>query len=156
MQAIYNLTDGNPFFCEEIFTSLIAAGDIYFTEGGWQRKPLSQIDIPGSVQRSIEQRLSQLGQPAGHLLNLAAVSGRSFDFAVLQALTGNNDRELLALVKELLGILSDPEQLMAVIRGELEAIRSALEATDHHRERAARMLGMSRTTLWRKMKQYRL
>jgi two-component system response regulator HydG len=37
---------------------------------------------------------------------------------------------------------------------ELAAIRSALEAADSHRERAARMLGMSRTTLWRKMKEY--
>jgi two-component system response regulator HydG len=39
---------------------------------------------------------------------------------------------------------------------EREAIRSALEATSHHRERAARMLGMSRTTLWRKMKEHGL
>jgi transcriptional regulator of acetoin/glycerol metabolism len=39
---------------------------------------------------------------------------------------------------------------------EREAIRSALEATDHHRERAARMLGMSRTTLWRRIKEYGL
>ncbi len=37
---------------------------------------------------------------------------------------------------------------------ELAAIRSALEAADNHRERAARMLGMSRTTLWRKMREY--
>jgi len=39
---------------------------------------------------------------------------------------------------------------------EREAIRSALEATEHHREQAARMLGMSRTTLWRKIKEYGL
>ncbi len=39
---------------------------------------------------------------------------------------------------------------------ERAAIRSALEAADHHREKAARMLGMSRTTLWRKMKEYGL
>jgi two-component system response regulator HydG len=37
---------------------------------------------------------------------------------------------------------------------ERAAIRSALEAADRHRERAARMLGMSRTTLWRKMREY--
>ena len=39
---------------------------------------------------------------------------------------------------------------------EIAAIRSALEAADNHRERAARMLGMSRTTLWRKMREYGL
>jgi predicted ATPase len=102
LKAIYSLTDGNPFFTEEIFTSLIASGDIYFTEGHWRRKPLSQINIPGNVQRLVEQRLSQLSQPAVRLLDLAAVSGRSFDFADLQALTGQSDSELLALVKELM------------------------------------------------------
>jgi predicted ATPase/DNA-binding NarL/FixJ family response regulator len=102
VEAIYNLTDGNPFFTEEIFTSLIATGDIYFTEGRWRRKPLSQINIPGNVQRLVQQRLGQISQAARQLLNLAAVSGRSFDFAVLQTLTGHSDSQLLALVKELM------------------------------------------------------
>jgi DNA-binding CsgD family transcriptional regulator/tetratricopeptide (TPR) repeat protein len=102
VDAIYNLTDGNPFFTEEIFTSLIATGDIYFTEGRWRRKPLSQINIPGNVQRLVQQRLGQIRQTARQVLNLAAVSGRSFDFAVLQALTGHSDSQLLALVKELM------------------------------------------------------
>lgn len=39
---------------------------------------------------------------------------------------------------------------------ERAAIRAALDAAENHRERAARMLGMSRTTLWRKMKDYGL
>ncbi len=39
---------------------------------------------------------------------------------------------------------------------ERAAILAALEASDGHREKAARMLGMSRTTLWRKMKDYGL
>jgi DNA-binding NtrC family response regulator len=40
--------------------------------------------------------------------------------------------------------------------GEKAAIESALEAAAGHRVKAARMLGMSRTTLWRKMKEYGL
>jgi len=42
------------------------------------------------------------------------------------------------------------------VRAERAAIVAALDAADGHRERAARMLGMSRTTLWRKMKEYGL
>ncbi len=102
LEAIYSLTEGNPFFTEEIFTSLIASGDIYFTEGRWQRKPLSQINIPGNVQRLVQQRVGQISQTARQLLDLAAISGRSFDFAVLQALTGHNEKELLVLIKELM------------------------------------------------------
>lgn len=41
-------------------------------------------------------------------------------------------------------------------QAERTAIAAALDAADGHRERAARMLGMSRTTLWRKMKDYGL
>jgi predicted ATPase len=100
--AIYSLTEGNPFFAEEICTSLIASGDIYYADNQWRRKPLSQIDIPDSIQRMIQQRLEQISQPARRLLDLAAVSGRSFDFAVLQILTGHDEGELLALVKELM------------------------------------------------------
>ena len=39
---------------------------------------------------------------------------------------------------------------------EQEAIRAALDETDGVKSRAAEMLGMSRTTLWRKMKEYGL
>jgi len=103
VEAIYSLTEGNPFFAEEIFTTLIASGDIYYAGSQWRRKPLSQIDIPDSVQRLVQQRLGRISPAARQLIDLAAVSGRSFDFAVLQALTGHGDGELLALVKELMG-----------------------------------------------------
>ena len=100
--AIHTLTDGNPFFTEEVFTALIAAGDIYFVKGGWRRKPLAQMAIPDSVQRSVRQRLDRVSPQAAQLLNLAAISGRSFDFRVLQTLTGHRDDEMLALIKELI------------------------------------------------------
>ncbi|MDX1520119.1 MAG: tetratricopeptide repeat protein, partial [Anaerolineae bacterium] len=102
VEAIYTLTEGNPFFAEEICTSLIARGDIYYVDSQWRRKPLPQIDIPDSVQRLVQQRLDRISPPAKQLIDLAAVSGRSFDFAVLQALTGHSDSELLVLIKELM------------------------------------------------------
>jgi predicted ATPase/DNA-binding CsgD family transcriptional regulator len=100
--AIYRLTEGNPFFAEEICTSLIASGDIYYTDNQWRRKPLSQIDIPDSIQRVVQRRLDHLSQDARRLLDLAAVSGHSFDVTILQALTGHSDGELLGLMKELM------------------------------------------------------
>ena len=102
VEAIYSLTEGNPFFAEEICTSLIASGDIYFSENQWRRKPLSQIDIPDSVQRVVQQRLGHISRPARQVADLAAVSGRSFDFAVIQELTGHSDEVLLDLIKELM------------------------------------------------------
>ena len=36
------LTDGNPFFIEEILKSLIVAGEIFYEDGTWNRRPLSE------------------------------------------------------------------------------------------------------------------
>lgn len=98
--AVYSLTEGNPFFAEEICTSLIASGDLYYARDHWRRKPLSQIDIPGSIQRLVQQRLDRVSRSARQLLDLAAVSGRTFDVGVLQALTGHDEAVFLDLVKE--------------------------------------------------------
>ena len=34
------LTEGNPFFIEELLKSLIEAGDIFYEHGRWERKEL--------------------------------------------------------------------------------------------------------------------
>jgi PAS domain S-box-containing protein len=47
-------------------------------------------------------------------------------------------------------------ELSADEADEMARIRSALEKAHYRREKAAALLGMSRTTLWRKMKEYRL
>jgi len=46
--------------------------------------------------------------------------------------------------------------LSASERSEVERLLDALERSRFRRESAARLLGISRTTLWRKMKEYRL
>ena len=102
LDAIFALTEGNPFFIEEVLKSLIAAGDIYYTLQGWDRKPLTDLRIPNSVQEAVRQRLAQLSDSARQLLTLAAVTGRRFDFSLLSALIEYDESKLLELVKELI------------------------------------------------------
>ena len=102
ISAIYRLAEGNPFFSEEICAALIASGDLYLQGDQWRRKPLSQLEIPDSLQRLIQTRLEQISAPARQLIDLAAVSGRSFDIAVLQQLTGRSEADLLERLKELI------------------------------------------------------
>ena len=99
---IYSLSEGNPFFVEEILKSLIAVGDIFYTDGRWDRKSLSELHIPRSVQDALQQRTDRLSESARRVLILAAVAGRRFDFALLQQLTRHDEQELLALMKELI------------------------------------------------------
>ncbi len=49
-----------------------------------------------------------------------------------------------------------PAEFSAEQAVEARRIVAALEATRYHRERAAEQLGISRSTLWRKMKEYRI
>ena len=99
---IYALTEGNPFFIEESLKSLIAAGDIFYADGRWNRKPLGELRIPRSVKDAVQQRTDRLSDSARQVLTLAAVAGRRFDFALLQQLTRHAEPDLLALMKELI------------------------------------------------------
>jgi len=102
LQAIHGLTDGNPFFIEEVLRALIAAGDIYQTGGRWDRKELAQLHVPRSIQDAVERRTERLGSPALEVLRLAAVAGRVFDFAALEALTSYSESSLLEIMRELI------------------------------------------------------
>jgi transcriptional regulator of acetoin/glycerol metabolism len=53
-------------------------------------------------------------------------------------------------VPRISGIIA--EALDEPARAERDRIEGALDATDGHRERAAAILGMSRTTLWTRMR----
>jgi DNA-binding CsgD family transcriptional regulator/uncharacterized protein HemY len=102
VEALYTITEGNPFFVEEMLKSLSAAGDLAFTSDDWNRIPLQSLHLPRSVQIAVQQRLNQLSAEAREVLTLAAVTGRRFDFDLLQMLTGHDDMTLIRLIKELI------------------------------------------------------
>src|SRR2546430_639956 len=101
LDTLYTLTEGNPFFVEETLSSLIAAGDIFYVQGFWNRKSGSEVSIPQSVQDAVQRRTARVGEAARHVLTLAAVAGRHFDFALLQQLTQYDEHQLLLVMKDL-------------------------------------------------------
>src|SRR5260370_34655319 len=118
---LYTLTEGNPFFVEEILKSLMASGEIVYANSRGPRKELRELHIPRSVQDAVQQRTDQLSESARRVLILAAVAGRRFDFALLQALTRHDEDHLLQLFKELMAA-----QLVVEESGEQFAFRHAL------------------------------
>jgi predicted ATPase len=101
-ELMYMLTEGNPFFIEGILKSLIVAEEIYYEDGTWNRKPLSDLHIPRSLHDAVQQRTDQLSESARQVLRLAAIAGRRFDFALLQQLTRLDEQQLLTFMKELI------------------------------------------------------
>lgn len=104
LDALCALTDGNPFFVEEVITALVSTGAIFYADGAWNRKPVDELRIPQSIHEAVAQRAATLSAGAREVLTLAAALGRRFDFAVLQQVTGHDEATLLALVKELIGV----------------------------------------------------
>ena len=102
LDAIYTLTEGNPFFIEEILKSLIAAGEVFHIHGVWDRQKLRELHMPRTIQDAVKERSNHLSADARQVLILAAVAGRRFDFAVLQHVTGYGEQQLLTLMKELM------------------------------------------------------
>jgi DNA-binding CsgD family transcriptional regulator len=121
LTALYQLTEGNPFFIEEILTSLVASGEIFYAHGQWDRKPLSELNIPRTVQVAVRRRVELLSPEAQRLLTLATVAGRRFDFELLQRLTAHDEGALLALIKALIAA-----QLVVEESAETFAFRHAL------------------------------
>jgi len=105
-ETLSTLTDGNPFFIEEVLKSLLTSGGITFTDSGWMRLLLSaapdgHLSIPRSVQDAVSQRSRRLSPKAKQLLMLAAVAGRRFDVQVLQRLLRCKASQLVGLLQEL-------------------------------------------------------
>ncbi len=121
LDAMYPLTEGNPFFVEELLKSLMEAGNIFYEQGGWKHKERSSWHIPRSVQDAVELRTAHLSEGARQVVHLAAVAGRHFDFALLQALTQQDEAQLLPLIKELIAA-----QLVVEESAEQFAFRHAL------------------------------
>ncbi len=101
VDGLHGLTEGNPFFVEEVLKALLVAGDLERQDGTWRAKPLEHVHVPRTATDAVGRRLAGLSEAARRVAAVAAVAGRRFDFALLQSLTEHDDGELLSLVKEL-------------------------------------------------------
>lgn len=121
LDAMYNLTEGNPFFIEDVLHALLADDEIYYSGEGWERRPLNDLNIPRSVQDAVRRRSEHLSVAARQTLAFAAVAGQRFEFGLLQHLTGCDEAALLDLLKELIAA-----QLVVEQSAERFAFRHAL------------------------------
>jgi DNA-binding CsgD family transcriptional regulator/tetratricopeptide (TPR) repeat protein len=142
LASSYALTEGNPFFLEEVLKSLVTSGDIAYGQGGWNLKPITDLHIPRSAQIAIQSRTSGLIEEARYVLSLAAVAGRRFDFDLLLELTGLGEGALLQTIKELIRA-----QLVVEESADIFAFRHALTRQAMYND----LLARERRTLHRQI-----
>jgi class 3 adenylate cyclase len=99
-QAMYQETDGNPFFVSELLRHLSETGTIYQdTNGRWvAESTLEQLALPDSVRVVIGARVGRLGKDAGRVLSVASVIGRDFDLDLLARATKTSEDDLLDIL----------------------------------------------------------
>ena len=95
LEGIYNETEGNPFFIEEVCKSLVEEGKLYYEDGDWHRPDMVDLDLPQSVRVAIQSRLSKLPDEVLDSLRMAAVLGREFDFDTLVAAAELDEETLI-------------------------------------------------------------
>ncbi len=54
LDAVYDVTEGNPFYIEEVCKSLVESGRVYFQDGRWHRPSWDELEIPLSVRTVID------------------------------------------------------------------------------------------------------
>jgi DNA-binding CsgD family transcriptional regulator/tetratricopeptide (TPR) repeat protein len=83
-RRVFDLTDGNPFFVEEVL-----------------RSP-HELRLPRTVHDAVQRRTARLSARAKQIVVLAAVSGRRFELPLLQRVADVDESTLIECVKELI------------------------------------------------------
>jgi DNA-binding SARP family transcriptional activator len=100
-RAIYEETEGNPFFVREVLRHLTETGAVDRREGRWAtRLPVEELGIPEGVREVVGRRLSRLSEEANRVLRVAAVVGPEFELPVIQEAAGLDEEDLLSALEE--------------------------------------------------------
>jgi DNA-binding SARP family transcriptional activator len=108
-RALYEETEGNPFFVEEIVRHLLEAG---VHAGSATASELQSFGLPEGVKEVIAWRLGRLEPPAIELLRVAAVLGRDVDAALLERVVLLAEEDFLSALEEALaaGLLVESDE----------------------------------------------
>lgn len=88
-REILQVSDGNPFYLEELVQSLIDQGSLVREGDGWRFDHDVSREIPATVEKVILSRIDRLSPPAHRVLVTASVLGKDFGLPLLEGLLGD-------------------------------------------------------------------
>ncbi len=142
LDVLMPLTEGNPFFVEEMLKSLV--------EAGTSPSGPSPLQIPRSIEHMVQRRAEQLTETTRRILALAAVIGERFDFGLVQEIAGQDEPSLLQMLKELIAAQLIVEETADQFAFRHALTREAIYASLLLRERQAlhKKTGETMERLW--------
>ncbi len=98
VETLARNAEGNPFYLEELIKVLIEDGVIVKGEDIWQIVPhrLMQLRVPATLTGVLQARLDRLPSMESDVLERAAVIGRTFWDAAVEAMRGSESAQALA------------------------------------------------------------
>lgn len=103
VRSIYQVTEGNPLFVEELIKSLVVDGQIVLRDNRWEQQHASLVQIPGSIRAVLGKRLDHIGSQTVELLRLASIIGRSFALDLLTEASPYEGKVVQTAIDEALG-----------------------------------------------------
>ena len=83
-KAVFEITEGNPFFVEEMTRALLKSNQVEDYQGQWRLRPGAELSIPADLAGLLRERTRRLSPSVEEVLTAAAVVGREFRFDVLR------------------------------------------------------------------------
>ena len=101
VSLIFEESQGNPFFVEEMYRHLIEDGKVFDAAGRFRTDiEIDEIDVPENVRLIIGRRLERLDENEQRALAAAAVIGRSFSFQLLAEISQIDVDELFTVIEK--------------------------------------------------------
>ena len=88
---VFDETEGNPFFVEELLKSLIENRILEYLEGNIVLKPAETINLPSSIRDLVLDRIDKLPAELQELLRIAAIVGQEFSLKLLSLVADKNE-----------------------------------------------------------------
>ncbi len=102
--ALYQETEGNPFFIREVVNHLIEEGKLVHEDGHWTShvSTVEELGIPEGVREVVGKRLSRVSDACNRMMTLASTMTGGFTWEELKAIADVDENELVELVEEAL------------------------------------------------------
>jgi tetratricopeptide (TPR) repeat protein len=101
VNLIFNETEGNPFFVEEVVNHLVEEEKLFDSEGQWRRDVrMEEWEVPRNVLLVIGRRLERVSEECRRILSRAAVIGRGVSFKLLNEVIELDEDALFDALEE--------------------------------------------------------
>ncbi len=95
LNLIAKATEGNPFFAEEMCSSLLRSDHVVQENGIWRLKAGNLPEVPSDLRQLLRRRIAQSGEAVTSALEVAAVMGRSFHLPILHRVSILSEPDLV-------------------------------------------------------------